>query len=209
MQNRVLETGPCFVVVPSGISLLPVLSHLSLTPDSIRDSTVLYLIQIQVNFLFLRFCEMIKEKGGQILDTRFSVAVHVLILISESEKPMSSAQMARSTGTNASYIRKILSLLKKGDLIESHPGIPGSQLRRPADQITMLQIYTAVLQQPVHLFDLHQNASDQCIVGQHIGPVLNTMFSGLDDAFATALQKQTLADCIRDMRKRISGKEKM
>lgn len=64
VQNRVLETGPCFVVVPSGISLLPVLSHLSLTPDSIRDSIDLYLIQIQVNFLFLRICEMIKEKGG-------------------------------------------------------------------------------------------------------------------------------------------------
>lgn len=48
------------------------------------------------------------------MDTKFSVAVHVLILVSESSEPLNSEQMAQSVGTNASYIRKILSLLKKG-----------------------------------------------------------------------------------------------
>ena len=47
------------------------------------------------------------------MDTKFSVAVHVLILISESPNPMNSDQMAVSVGTNASYIRKILAILKK------------------------------------------------------------------------------------------------
>ena len=48
------------------------------------------------------------------MDTKFSVAVHVLILISESPPPINSDQMAESVGTNASYVRKILALLKKG-----------------------------------------------------------------------------------------------
>ena len=45
------------------------------------------------------------------MDTKFSVAVHVLILISEASTPLNSDQMAGSVGTNASYVRKILALL--------------------------------------------------------------------------------------------------
>ena len=40
------------------------------------------------------------------MDTKFSVAVHALILISEAPFAINSDQMAVSVGTNASYIRK-------------------------------------------------------------------------------------------------------
>ena len=52
------------------------------------------------------------------MDTKFSVAVHVLILISKSPEVMNSDQMAGSVGTNASYIRKILSLLKNNKKVK-------------------------------------------------------------------------------------------
>ncbi len=52
------------------------------------------------------------------MDTKFSVAVHALILISESPEPIDSEKMARSVGTNASYIRKILGLLKKAEIYD-------------------------------------------------------------------------------------------
>lgn len=56
------------------------------------------------------------------MDTKFSVAVHVLILISGSQPPINSNQMAGSVGTNASYIRKILALLKRAGIVEGHQG---------------------------------------------------------------------------------------
>ena len=59
------------------------------------------------------------------MDTKFSVAVHVLILISESPTTINSDQMAISIGTNASYVRKILSLLKKAGIVDGHRGIGG------------------------------------------------------------------------------------
>ena len=59
------------------------------------------------------------------MDTKFSVAVHILILISESPSPINSDQMAESVGTNASYIRKILALLKKADIVDGHRGVSG------------------------------------------------------------------------------------
>ncbi len=47
------------------------------------------------------------------MDVKFSSAIHMLILISESEDVMTSEEIATSVGTNASYIRKLSGLLKK------------------------------------------------------------------------------------------------
>ena len=139
------------------------------------------------------------------MDTKFSVAVHVLILISESPAPMTSDQMAGSVGTNASYIRKILSLLKKAGIVDGHRGIGGYSLTVASEQLTLLQIYQAVMEEPkVHLLDIHQNSSDQCIVGRHIRPVLSGMFMDIEEVFAQTLSGKSLADCIAAMRSEIS-----
>lgn len=138
------------------------------------------------------------------MDTKFSVAVHVLILISESPTPMTSDQMAGSVGTNASYIRKILALLKKTEIVKGQRGIAGYSLNGGPEQLTLLRIYQAVMEEPkIHLLDIHQNSSDQCIVGRHIRPVLTDMFTDMENTFARSLAEKTLADCIADIRKRI------
>ena len=138
------------------------------------------------------------------MDTKFSVAVHVLILISESPTPLNSEQMAESVGTNASYIRKILALLKKAEIVDGHRGISGYSLTIPTEQLTLLQIYQAVTEEPkIHLLDIHETSRVQCIVGRHIRPVLTDMFADIEQAFARSLADKTLADCIADIRKRI------
>lgn len=138
------------------------------------------------------------------MDTKFSVAVHVLILISESPTPINSDQMAGSVGTNASYIRRILALLKKAGIVDGHRGISGYSLMFAPEQLTLLQIYQAVMAEPnIHLLDIHQNPSDRCIVGRHIRPVLTGMFTDMEDAFACSLAGKTLDDCIAGIRKRI------
>ena len=142
------------------------------------------------------------------MDTKFSVAVHALILISESAEPIDSEKMARSVGTNASYVRKILGLLKKGRIVSSHRGITGFSLLIPPERLTLLQVYQAVMEQPrCHLLDIHQNASDQCAVGRHIKPVLTSMFEKAESAFAAALAEQTLAQCIAGIRGRLLSKQ--
>ncbi len=141
------------------------------------------------------------------MDTRFSVAVHVLILISEAPAPINSQGMAESVGTNASYIRKVLGLLKQADIVGSHRGVAGFSLLVPPEQLTLLRVYQAVTGQPAcHLLDVHQNANDQCVVGRHIGPVLTDMFEQAEGAFTRALSEQTLAQCIAGIRGRMSSK---
>ena len=138
------------------------------------------------------------------MDTKFSVAVHVLILISESPNPINSDQMAESIGTNASYIRKILALLKKAEIVDGHRGISGYSLTVAPEQLTLLQVYQAVTEEPkLHLLDIHQNPNHKCIVGRHIKPILTGVFSDIEENFARSLAEKTLADCIADIRKRI------
>ena len=139
------------------------------------------------------------------MDTRFSSAIHTLIVISESTKPLTSQEIADSVGTNASYIRKIIGLLKKKNIVESHRGVSGFALKPKAEELTLLQIYQAVNEtETPRIFDLHQNPSDKCIVGRHINPVLTDMFTEIEDTFSRALAEKTLADCISLMKKRLS-----
>ena len=139
------------------------------------------------------------------MDTKFSVAVHVLILISESPTPINSEQMAESVGTNPSYIRKILALLKKSGMIDSHRGVSGYSLTTTPEQITLLRIYQAVTEETkIHLLDIHQNSNDKCAVGRHIGLVLTGMFEDMEEAFARLLSQKTLADCITEVRTEMS-----
>ena len=138
------------------------------------------------------------------MDTRFSVAVHVLILVSESPHPMTSDQMAESAGTNASYIRKILALLKKAKIVDGHRGVSGYTLLVAPDQLTLLRIYQAVTEEEqTHMLDIHQNPSDLCTVGRHIRPVLSELFAEVEDSFARSLSGKTLADCMDAIRKRM------
>ena len=138
------------------------------------------------------------------MDMKFSVAVHVLILISESPTPINSDQMATSVGTNASYVRKILALLKKAGIVDGHRGISGYSLLCAPEQLTLLQIYQAVMEQPKpHLLDIHQNPNDRCVVGRHIRSVLTDMFGEVEYAFAHSLAEKTLADCIAEIRNKM------
>lgn len=142
------------------------------------------------------------------MDTKFSAAIHTLILIDESKEPMTSEGIARSVGTNASYIRKIISLLKKKGIIESHRGIGGYALVPKAKELTLLQIYQAVYENDsICLFDIHQNSNDRCVVGRYIRPVLVELFTEMEEAAALALVGKTLADCTDAIRKRLDEKK--
>ena len=80
------------------------------------------------------------------MDTKFSSSIHALILISESETPMNSDQIAKSVGTNASYIRKLTTRLSRARIIEGRRGVGGFRLVRKPEDISLLDIYKAVME---------------------------------------------------------------
>ena len=143
------------------------------------------------------------------MDTKFSTAIHMLILVSEAKTPMNSEQIAHSVGTNASYIRKVATRLSRAGIIEGRRGVSGVSLLKAPKDISLLEVYRAVEQsEDVHVFDVHQNPSDECIVGRNIRPVLNGMFRQAEQVVERKLAGTTLADCITQMRKQIESSEK-
>lgn len=138
------------------------------------------------------------------MDTRFSTAIHMLIMIAGAEKPMTSEQIAVSVGTNASYIRKITGLLKKQGIIESRQGVSGFTILFKPEELNLYRIYEAISEsRQVHVFDLHQNPNDECIVGRHIRPVLTDVFRDIEEKAEQELRNTTLADCMKKMRSEI------
>ena len=138
------------------------------------------------------------------MDTRFSSAIHTLIMIAGAETPMTSDQIAKSVGTNASYIRKITGLLKKQGIIDSRQGISGFTLLVEPEKLSLLRIYQAIAEtEEVHVFDLHQNPNDECIVGRHIQPVLTDVVRGIEEKAEQELNNTSLADCLQKMKTEI------
>lgn len=138
------------------------------------------------------------------MDTKFSSAIHTLILISEAQIPMSSEQIAASVGTNASYIRKLTTRLSKAKIIEGRRGISGFTLKKKPSEITLLDIYKAVMEvNEIHIFDIHQNPNDMCIVGHNIKPVLSGMFKEMEEQIEIQLKAMTLANCMDIMKNNI------
>src|SRR5712691_10741393 len=92
--------------------------------------------------------------------TRFSVAVHALALI---ERPggggrLTSEAMAGSIGTNASFVRRVLSMLGHAGLVRSSAGVAGAELTRPAAAVTLLEIYRAVGMEDEHRLAIHASS---------------------------------------------------
>ena len=112
-------------------------------------------------------------------DTKFSIAIHILSMIALSPHPINSVEIAKSVGTNPSYIRKIMSLLKDHKIIENHRGKTGIQLLVDPAQLDLLTIYKIVEEDDPHIFQVHQNANAECPVGRNI---VNAVFPFLHDA---------------------------
>ena len=142
------------------------------------------------------------------MDTRFSSAIHILIMIAGSKQPLTSETIAGSVGSNPSYIRKVTSLLKKKGILDSRQGIHGFSLRIPPEELSLYMVYQAISESDeVHVFDLHQNPNDECIVGRHIRPVLAETFREVEEKAEQQLKQSTLADCMEKMRIRIGEEQ--
>jgi len=103
------------------------------------------------------------QDKGEPMDTKFSVALHILTMISESSEVMTSQALAESVGTNASYIRKVIALLKNAGLIQSQQGKAGYELSKEPKDISLLDIYFATQEvSHIQLFQQHQHANPAC-----------------------------------------------
>lgn len=133
-------------------------------------------------------------------DVKFSVAIHILVMLATSSESLNSEKLAQSVGTNPSYIRKILALLKKKNLVESHRGKSGIKLTKQPEEISLLTIYEAVEEQKPTFFQIHQHPNPQCPVGKNIKETVFPIESKLEKQIAESLASENLADVIERLK---------
>jgi len=130
------------------------------------------------------------------------MAVHVLTMLADHcDERVKSTYLARSVNTNAVVIRRLLCDLHEAGLVVSRTGYSGGTCltRSPAD-INLLDVYRAVAHGEV--FSLHRQKPDQdCPVGKNIESVLCGLQKEIDNAVRKRLERYTLEDVMRMVRK--------
>lgn len=139
-------------------------------------------------------------------NTRFAIAVHVLVLATvDGEEPVTSQRAADSVGTNPGFIRRLTSKLVEAGLVQVQMGkLGGMQLRKPAREISLLDIYHAV--EPGTLLRMHASQpSESCFVGRNILGALEISVSDVERQFEEGLARIYLADVAEDVM-RLAGR---
>ena len=136
--------------------------------------------------------------------TKLSDTVHVMVLIAiNQEKSLSSASIAESVHTNPGFVRQLMLKLKKAELMTSVAGHARPSLSKPADQITLLDIYKAVEgDKPLLHLDTHTNPD--CGVGINIQLSLQGFYNEIQKAAEEKMNTITLQDIIDTYYQRIS-----
>lgn len=134
--------------------------------------------------------------------SRLSVAVHILTLLeSEGGGPLSSDYIAGSVNTNPVVVRRMLSVLGRAKLVTTQLGAGGgARLARPAEAITLRDVYDAVEER--ELFAMHDAPNPRCPVGRHIGAALEAHLQQAARAMRNALDDVTIASMVRSVRAR-------
>lgn len=134
------------------------------------------------------------------MNTRFSVATHILTFLeSQQGSPASSELIASSVNTNPTLIRRLLSQLAKAGLTTSLMGSGGGALlARPGSSITLLDVHRAIDEEFV-AFPLHQQPNPLCPVGRNINKVLSRRLGEVQTAMEHELSRTTIADLAIDI----------
>jgi Rrf2 family protein len=129
------------------------------------------------------------------MNTRFSVATHILTFLeTQHGAPATSELIASSVNTNPSLIRRLLQQLGKAGLTRSQMGTGGGALLgRHANRITLLDVYNAV-DATGEVFAIHPHPNLRCPVGRNIEVALKLQIDAVEHAMKVKLAKTTIAD---------------
>lgn len=136
------------------------------------------------------------------VNSRMTVAVHILsYLVLASRKrstPVTSEQIAKSVRTNPVVIRRLLGLLRKGGLVRSQRGAhAGWTLARRPDAITLLDVYSAVDNEPV--FGLHASPPNpRCPIGRGLPGALRKVYRTLEGKLRRELALTSVEEVLTD-----------
>lgn len=130
--------------------------------------------------------------------TKLSVSIHILSVITlTQDQPVTSEYIASSINTNPALVRRLMSRLKKAQLIKTSTKIGITGLAKKAEDITLLDIFMAV-EENLDLFGIHTNTNHKCPVGAKIESTLKHLYGNIQSTAEAEMSAITLADITKE-----------
>ena len=122
----------------------------------------------------------------------------------KDEQKVTSGLLASSAAVNPVVVRRLLQQLKAAGIVRVARGTGGAELLKPAEEITLLEIYRAVeCVEKGELFHFHENPNPLCPVGRNIHGVLDERLTEIQKAMEQKMESMTLRDLLEDTREKI------
>ncbi|MEJ2883019.1 Rrf2 family transcriptional regulator [Pedobacter sp. GR22-6] len=132
-------------------------------------------------------------------NSRFAISLHILVLLEKAnEELISSDYLAGSININPVLVRKELINLRKHGFVGTKEGKNGgSYLAKPADRISLADVYLAVRQET--LLGIAKNTPNpNCPVGREINTHLNELYESTEQVLVRSLSGKSLATFSRE-----------
>jgi DNA-binding IscR family transcriptional regulator len=138
-----------------------------------------------------------------ITNVQFTVSTHIMTALAyHYGMNVTSATLAGSIRADRTFVRRSVSKLTKAGLIVATRGRSGAcVLARPADSITLLDIYRASEAPPtfaIHSYNEELTCPVSCSIKAGMGEILDSAQA----VFEVGLAKRTLADLVSYVEKR-------
>ncbi len=135
------------------------------------------------------------------INQRFAISIHALTLLAANSDPLTSEMIAGSVDTNPVVIRRTMASLREYGLVESKSGAKGGwRLLREPKQIGLCEVYRSL--DEVQMLSVHSHPNKHCPIGGNITGVLQSVFDNAQSEMEKALGNYTVADILRDVRKK-------
>jgi len=139
------------------------------------------------------------------LDNRFPTALQMVLCIAKADgenQRCTSKTLADGLDANPSFVRKLMVPLTRDGIIVSTLGRCGTtRLGRPADQITLCDIYTSVTDDKP-LMACRPEVPARCVISANACQFFKELAKEAEQASLDVLAKRTVADALYEIMQR-------
>ena len=140
--------------------------------------------------------------------TKLSASVKALCYLAQTfPEPKSSSEIAEHIGSNASKLRRLLSLMSKDKLVESTKGTTGGFLlkKNPKD-LHLQEIYCAIEDRKAFHLDIHRSTNGTKNLSSQFNGYFFDLFSDIQVDIENKMKKITLLSIMKELKIKSSYK---
>lgn len=125
----------------------------------------------------------------------FAIAVHTLVYLNHKGDYQSSEKIAENVCTNPVVIRRIISKLKKAELVKTKEGIEGgTAINEKAENIDLSMILKAVGGIPITVSKKTGDMDMECLIASNMGKIMDNLYKAMNEAAIGCIKNKTIKD---------------